>query len=76
MQLIRYDAARKALSEAKDLDDVKDISDKVEALKIYARQKNDVEMECWLSEIKLRADKRIGEISRELEKTPKQTRYG
>ena len=37
------------------------------ALKVYARQRNDVDMERWVAEIKLRADVRIGEISRGLE---------
>lgn len=38
-----------------------------EALESYARQKNDVEMERWVAEIKLRAVRRIGELSRGLE---------
>ena len=33
------------------------------ALQAYARQRNDVDMEVWLSEIKLRAERGIGEIS-------------
>ena len=68
MQLVKYEAARQALAEANAVDEVKDISDKVEALRAYAKQKNDTEMELWLSEIKVRADRRIGEISKGLEK--------
>ncbi len=34
----------------------------------YARQTNDHELETWTAEIKTRASRRIGEISRELEK--------
>lgn len=48
-------------------DDAKDIRDKAAALEAYARQRNDVELERWVAEIKLRAMLRIGEISRELD---------
>lgn len=68
MKLIKYEAARSALQAAMSVDEVKDIRDKVDALRAYARQRNDTEMEVWLSEIKLRADRRIGEISNDLEK--------
>ena len=66
--LIRYDVARQALQAASTIDDAKQIKDKVEALRAYARQRNDVQMEAWLSELKLRADRRIGEISSKLDK--------
>lgn len=70
MKLVRYEAARRALAEARRIDEVKSIRDKVEALRLYARQQNDVEMESWLAEIKLRASRRIGELSAELETDP------
>lgn len=63
-----YDAARVALHEAKTVDDAKDIADKAEALRIYAHQRGDLEMETWVAEIKLRASVRIGELSKGLEK--------
>jgi hypothetical protein len=49
------------------LDVVKDIADRAEALRAYARQRRDVEQEIQMAEIRLRAYRRIGEISRELE---------
>src|SRR5262249_50615416 len=36
-------------------------------LQAYARQRNDIDMEIWTSEIKLRAHVRIGELTSELE---------
>ena len=36
--LIRYDVARQALQAASTIDDAKQIKDKVEALRAYARQ--------------------------------------
>ena len=65
--LTRYDAARKALAEAATIDEAKEIRDQAEALRAYARQRDDVEMERWVAEIKLRATIRIGELSRELD---------
>jgi N6-adenosine-specific RNA methylase IME4/DNA-directed RNA polymerase subunit K/omega len=69
-ELVAYDEARRALQIASTVDEAKNILDKAEALRHYARQRDDVELECWVSEIKARAYIRIGEISRELEKAP------
>lgn len=66
--LVSYESARHHLAECTRIDDAKDISDKATALSAYARQKNDVELEAWVSQIKVRAAMRIGELSRELEK--------
>ena len=68
MKLVRYEAARSALAEARRVDEAKEIRDQALALQAYARQRNDVEMERWLAEIKLRATVRIGELSAALEK--------
>jgi hypothetical protein len=68
--LTYYEAAKKALAQARSVDDAKDIHDKAEALRAYARQRNDIEMEICIAEIKLRAVRRIGELSGELEKAP------
>ena len=43
------------------------ILDKVDALRAYAKQQDDIDMEIWLAEMKLRARRRIGEISAGLE---------
>ena len=69
-QLTKYDAARRALAEARSVDEVKAILNKAEALRQYARQHKDVDMERWLCEIKLRAARGIGELTAEMDKSP------
>ena len=71
--LVQYEAARHALQECVRVDEAKTILDKVEALRVYAKQQNDSDMERWLAELKIRARRKLGEISSQLEKvTPKE----
>lgn len=67
-KLIHYEAARISLKNARRIDEVKEIHDQAMALQAYAKQRNDNEMQQWLSEIKLRATVRIGEISKGLDR--------
>jgi N6-adenosine-specific RNA methylase IME4 len=69
--LVRYEQARAALAHCATVDEAKDIENKAEALQVYARMSKDFELETWAAAIRLRAIRRIGELSRGLEKAHK-----
>jgi N6-adenosine-specific RNA methylase IME4 len=68
--LVRYDAACKALAAAKRVDDAKVIKDKAEALRAYARQVKNPQLEADAWEIRKRAEDKLGELSAALDKLP------
>lgn len=66
-QLVRYDAMCTAIAAAYEVDEVKHIHDKALALEIYARQSRNVEAERQACEIRLRAERRAGQLLRDRE---------
>jgi len=65
--LIHFDRARQELALASTVDEVKQIRDQAEAIRQYIKQqKGSFEMQNQAAEIKLRAERRAGEMLREI----------
>lgn len=64
--LVRYDAMCTAIAECHQVDEVKDIRDKAMALEMYSRQARNTQAERRASEVRLRAERRSGELLKEL----------
>lgn len=68
MQLVKYDAMCRAITEAHKVDEVKDIRDKALAIETYSRQAKNMDAELKACEIRLRAERRAGQLLAEMEK--------
>jgi hypothetical protein len=68
--LIRYDAARKAIASAYRVDEAKKIRDKAEAVRTYAKLAGDLDMQNMAAEIRIRAERRAGQLLSDMEKNP------
>lgn len=69
MQLVKLDAARRALEEASTLQEIKEIRDQAEAIKAYLKAAEySLEMQNQAAETKLRAERKGGELLKQIEK--------
>lgn len=68
MKLVKYDAACRALAEAKRVDDVKAVKDKAEALRAYGRQIKNPQLEADAWVIRKRAEDKLGQLSAAIER--------
>ena len=68
-QLIIYDKMILAINECYKVDEVKDLRDKAIALEEYARQACNTEAERKAAEIRIRAERKAGQLLKEIEKS-------
>lgn len=61
-QLVRYEQAVRALAACKAVDEVKSWADKAAAMQAYGRMAKDKTMEVDAAEIRIRAERRLGEM--------------
>jgi len=71
--LVRYDAMCTAIAECHRVDEVKEIRDKARALEVYAKQAKNTDAERKAADIRLRAERRAGELLSELARATPQT---
>lgn len=64
--LVRYDAMVRAISECERVDEAKEIRDKAIALEAYYRQARNLEAERKAANVRLRAERRAGELLKAL----------
>lgn len=67
-ETLRYDEMCRAITAAYEVDEVKDIRDKALAIEIYAKQAKNTDAERQACEIRLRAERKAGQLLRAMEK--------
>ena len=71
-EMVRYDAMVQAIVECHKVDDLKEIHNKALALELYARQAKNIDAERKAIEVRIRAERRVGQLLSEMKRTTPQ----
>lgn len=63
--LLKYDEACQAVSALRTFEEAKEFADKAEAIRVYARRAKNRDLELDAAEIRIRSERRLGEILRD-----------
>jgi hypothetical protein len=74
--LVRYDHMCKAISECSRVDEAKEIRDRAKALEVYAAQALNTEAEEKACSVRVRAERRTGELLKEAQKAGQRAKTG
>src|SRR5579859_1412886 len=72
----KYEAAMAAIAECERIDECKDWVDKAAAMASYARQAKDDSLRVMAVRIQARAERRCGELLKQIPRADEATRYG
>jgi hypothetical protein len=73
MEIVLYDRMLHAIAECHRVDEVKDIRDKAMALEMYAKQASNTIAERNACDIRLRAERKVGQMLKDLQRATPQT---
>jgi len=76
MELARYENAKTAIEAYKTVDEVKEFRDKAVAVQAYAKQANDYQLERDAAIARVRAERKCGELLRDMDKAKGATEPG
>jgi hypothetical protein len=63
--LVKYDAACQAVAELKSVDEAKELRDEAMAMQVYARQAENKQLEADAAAIRMRAERRLGQLMKQ-----------
>lgn len=71
-EMVLYDTMVRAIVECHQVDELKDMHDKARALEMYAKQAKNIEAERRATEVRIRAERRVGQLLMAMKRTPPQ----
>lgn len=71
-EMVLYDTMVRAIVECHQVDELKDMHDKARALEMYAKQAKNIEAERRATEVRIRAERKVGQLLTAMKRTPRE----